>query len=501
MSLIGLDIGTTGCKAVVFDPEGRMLARAFREYGMVCDVPAKAEQDAEQVWALAKETLGEVASTGSARNARALSVSVQGDAIIPVDREFRALHPALLGMDYRSAAQARQCAELFGEFELFQRTGMRPHPLNSLTKVLLLRELAPAVFERAWKIVTYADFMLGKLGGEAVLDHTMASRTMAFDLAGGRWCEEIHRRLGLSPELWSATVPSGQKVGALRPALAEELGLPRRLVLVSGGHDQTCAALGAGAVREGRAVVSTGTAEVLSTALDKPVLSRAFFDGYYPCYRHVVPGRFFTFGLNHSGGVALRWWRDQFGAAEISEAAARGIEAYAVMDERLPTGPSPVLVLPHFTGRGTPSCDLAARGAVLGLTLATSRHDVFKGVLEGLCFELRANLEAWQAAGVRVDELVAVGGGAKSAAWVQLKADVLGRPVRTLRCPEAAALGAALLAGTAVGVYASLEEAVARAVVPDRQFEPMPDRAAHYRERWSVYQQAAAALQSLNPLL
>jgi len=167
----------------------------------------------------------------------------------------------------------------------------------------------------------------------------------------------------------------------------------------------------------------------------------------------------------------------------------------------LPTGPSPVLVLPHFTGRGTPSCDLAARGAVLGLTLATSRHEVFKGLLEGLCFELRANLEAWQAAGVRVDELVAVGGGAKSAAWVQLKADVLDRPVRTLRCSEAAALGVALLAGTAVGVYASLEEAVARAVAPDRQFEPTPDRAAHYRERWGVYQQVAAALQSLNPLL
>ncbi len=199
--------------------------------------------------------------------------------------------------------------------------------------------------------------------------------------------------------------------------------------------------------------------------------------------------------------MALRWWRDQFGAAEVAEAAARGIEAYAVMDERLPPGPSPVLVLPHFTGRGTPVCDLAARGAVLGLTLATSRHEVFKGLLEGLCFELRANLEAWQAAGVRVDELVAVGGGAKSAPWVQLKSDVLGRPVRTLRCAEAAALGAALLAGTAVGMYASLEEAVARTVAPERQFEPAPARVAHYQERWVLYQRVTGALQPFNPLL
>jgi len=501
MCLIGLDIGTTGCKAVVFDPEGRVLACASREYGMVCDAPAKAEQDAEQVWALAKEVLRELAATGHTRDARAMSVSVQGDAIIPVDREFRALHPALLGMDYRSAPQARQCAEMFGEFELFKRTGMRPHPLNSLAKVLFLRELAPDVFERSWKIVTYADFLLGKLGGEAVIDHTMASRTMAFDLADGDWCADLHQRLGLSRDLWSAPVPSGQVVGTLRSALAGELGLPPQLALVSGGHDQTCAALGAGAVREGRAVVSTGTAEVLSTALDKPVLSRAFFDGYYPCYRHVVPGRFFTFGLNHSGGVSLRWWRDQFAASEVAEAAASGRDTYAVMDAHMPGTPSPVLVLPHFNGRGTPVCDLAARAAVLGLTLATSRHEVFKGLLEGLCFELRANLEAWQVAGVRVEELVAVGGGAKSAAWVQLKADVLGRPVRTLCCSEAAALGAALLAGTAVGVYASLDEAISRAVVLDRQFDPVEDRVAYYKERWAVYRRATAALEPLNPLL
>jgi sugar (pentulose or hexulose) kinase len=182
MPLLGLDLGTTGCKAIVFDADGRLRARAFREYGVDCDAPAKAEQDAEHVWTLAKEALREVAAQAGEPPIRALSVSVQGDAIIPVDREFNALHPAILGMDYRSAAQARRCEEQFGGFELFLRTGMRPHPMNSLTKVLFLREHAPAVFARAWKIVTYADFILGKLGAEAVIDHTMASRTMAFDL-------------------------------------------------------------------------------------------------------------------------------------------------------------------------------------------------------------------------------------------------------------------------------------------------------------------------------
>lgn len=289
MTLIGLDIGTTGGKAIVFDPEGRARGRAFREYGVVCDAPAKAEQDAEEVWRQACETLAEAVARAGRPAVQALSVSVQGDAIVPVDCAFRPLPPALLGMDYRSAPYARRCEELFGAFELFQRTGMRPHPMNSLSKLLLLRELAPAVFERAWKIVTYADFMLGRPGGAAVMDLTMATRTMAFDLHTGQWNADLHARLGLDPDRWSRVVPSGTVVGEVQPKLAAQLGLRPGVALVTGGHDQTCAALGAGVVHEGRGVISTGTAEVLSAALDQPRLSRAMFEGFYPCYRHVVP--------------------------------------------------------------------------------------------------------------------------------------------------------------------------------------------------------------------
>lgn len=497
--LIGLDIGTTGCKAIVFDAEGRARGAGFREYGVVCDAPAKAEQDAEHVWALTKEVLREAAAKADHAAIQALSVSVQGDAIIPVDREFNALHPAILGMDYRSAAQSKQCEERFGGFELFQRTGMRPHPINSLTKVLFLRALAPAVFQRAWKIVTYADFILGKLGADAVIDHTMASRTMAFDLATKTWAADIHAALNLDPAIWSNAVPSGTIVGAIRPALAAELGLPRGLALVTGGHDQPCAALGAGVVREGLGVASTGTAEVLATAFDRPALTRAMFDGFYPCYRHAKPGMYFTFALNHTAGILLRWWRDNIATAEVTDAARLDRDPYQLMDERMPAGPSPVMVVPHFNGCGTPSCDLLAKGAIVGLTLATTRHDVAKAILEGLCFELRINLDAMRASGIGVDEIVAVGGGAKSHRWLQLKADILGRPIRTLRCREAACLGAALLAGSATGVFASLDDGVRRTVAMEREFTPDPDRMARYNERFASYRQIHPALSNVDP--
>jgi len=501
MKLVGLDVGTTGCKAIVFSPEGRVLGQGFREYGVICDGPAKAEQDAEQVWSLTKTALREAVSASGGKDIKALSVSAQGDAIIPVDEEFRALSAAILGMDYRSGPQAERCAEALGALALFERTGMRPHPMNSLVKVLLLRELAPAVFARATKIVTYADFILGKLGGEAVIDYTMASRTMAFELGAQQWSETIHQTFGLSKEIWSRPAPSGTAVGSLRPDLAAELGLPPDLVLVTGGHDQTCAALGAGAVREGVGVVSTGTAEVLSTALDRPVLSEAMFNSFYPCYFHAKGGMYFTFSLNHIGGILLRWWRDNFAGPDAAESMRQAMDAYQLIDGLMPQGPSPVMFLPHLNGSGTPTCDLRSKGAVVGLTLATTRHDVAKAILEGLTFELRLNLEAMRACGIRLDELVAVGGGAKSAVWLQLKADILNRPLRTVRCREAACLGAALLAGTGAGIYQNLEEAVAQTIHYEREYLPSADRVATYADRFAIYRELHPSLRALNSKL
>jgi xylulokinase len=501
MKLVGLDVGTTGCKAIVFSPEGQVLGQGFREYGVICDAPAKAEQDAEQVWSWTKAALREAVTTSGGKDIGALSVSSQGDAIIPVDSEFRALHPAILGMDYRSGPQAERCAEALGALALFERTGMRPHPMNSLVKILLLRELAPAVFARAAKIVTYADFILGKLSGEAVIDYTMASRTMAFELGAQNWSETIHQAFGLNKEIWSRPVPSGTAVGRIRPELAAELGLPPDLVLVTGGHDQTCAALGAGAIHEGMGVVSTGTAEVLSTPLARPVLTEAMFNSFYPCYLHARSGMYFTFSLNHIGGILLRWWRDNFAGPETAESTQNAMDAYQLIDARMPQGPSPVMFLPHLNGSGTPTCDLHSKGAVVGLTLATTRHDVAKAILEGLTFELRLNLEAMMACGIRLDEFVAVGGGAKSEVWLQLKADILNRPLRTVRCREAACLGAALLAGTGAGIYQNLDEAVAQTVHYEREYLPSADRVAAYVDRFTTYRELHPSLRAINSKL
>lgn len=501
MHLLGLDVGTTGTKAVVFDLDGNIKGYGFHEYDVICEKPGYAEQDPEKVWELTRQVIRKAVADSGAKDIRALSLSVQGDAIIPVDKNIRPLHNTLLGMDYRSVEQGEACANIFGDRGLFDRTGMRPHPMNSLTKILWFKDHMPEVFRNAFKFMTYADYILSKLGAEPVIDFTMASRTMAFDLAQKKWSEDILDRVGVEESRLSKAVPSGEVVGEINPALAEELGLPKGTLLVAGGHDQPCAALGAGVVEENIAIDSHGTAEVVSTAFKTPMLNDQMYNGYYPCYCHAKNGMYFTFSLNHIGGILFKWYRDNLGHAEVKEAEELGIGAFQLMETKAPKGPSSVLVLPHFNGSGTPWCDLDSKGAMLGLTMATTRHDIVKGILDSLTYELRINIETMRKAGITINQLRSVGGGAKSPIWLQIKADVTGCTVATLKVREAACLGASLLAGTGAGGYRNLDEAVQRTVALKDIYYPDAEAQKLYDEKYGVYKDIYDTLKSINKRL
>jgi xylulokinase len=495
MLLIGLDIGTTGCKACVFDESGRLRGQALRECAVISTRPAMAEQDAEAVWLAVKDVLREsAAQSGRADEIAGLSISSQGDAIIPIDRSYNALHPAILGMDYRCEAQALELSEKFGSRALFNRTGMRPHPMNSAVKILWLGRYQPGAFNAAWKITTYADFIAGKLCGEAMIDYTMASRTMCFDTGEKKWAADILDALGMDESKLSAPAASGRIIATIRRDVAGQTGLPAAVKVVTGGHDQCCSALGAGVIGNNRAVLSCGTAEVLSTAFSSADFADALYENYYPCYLSAVEGLSFTFSLLHVGGIILQWYRDNIATAEVLEAAKNGTSPYTEIDKAMPDGISPVMILPHFNGSGTPYCDMKSKGAILGLSLSTTRHDIARAILESLAFEQRINLDKMEEGGVVVDELAAVGGGARSPRGLQLRADILGRPLMTLAVREAACLAAALLAGTALGVYSTIREAVQTTVRPDKMYSPDPVKEKAYKERFAIYSTLYKAL-------
>ena len=497
MQLAGLDIGTTGCKAAIFDEVGTLLASASREYAVDIPHPTWAEQDAENVWRLAQDALGEAIAAAGTREIVAIGLSVQGEAVMPVDARGRALRPAILGMDTRVGRQNEWLRQTFGGEHLFARTGMPIHPVNTLPKLLWLKKHEPDIWDGATQFLLYEDFLIHRMTGEAVISRCLASRTQLFDIPENRWSAEILRALELNESRLAKVVPSGFAAGPMDAGLAQSLGLRKAPLVVTGGHDQACGALGVGLTRPGLAMVSTGTAEVVEVALPEPALNETLYNGNISVYAHVVPGLYLAMALNHSGGLLLRWFRDTVCQEELRQAQERGVDAYNLILADASPDPTDLLLLPHFGGSGTPMVDTASKGAILGLTFSTSKTELAKAVLEGLTYELRINLDLLREGGVDIRELRAIGGGARSDLWLQLKADITATPVVRPRVTEAACWGAALLAGVGAGVYASAAQASEEMLNLEQRFEPDSERQAQYEERFALHREVYPALVSI----
>jgi xylulokinase len=492
MPVIAIDLGTTGCKAAVFDG-ARVLGSAYRHYEYRSPHDGWAEQDAEAVWSLVSDTVKQALTNATGKpSIAALCVSVQGDAIMPIDSSGRALHPAILGMDTRSAAEADDLESRFGRGPLYSMTGMPCEPLNAITKVYWLQRNAPELRASLWKYVHYEEFLLMKIAGVPAIDFSMASRTMAFDPVRKEWCGAILEQVGITPGELGNVSASGVPVGIILGPVADDWGISRSAIVVAGGHDQCIAAIGAGVVEPDLACYSMGTAEVISTCFDAPNTSPAMLENNYPCYCHAAPGLYFTISLNQSGGLSLEWFTDILHDGWLSEEDRR--EAYARHIGALELVPSPVLFLPHIVGSGTPACDHLSRGAFLGLSLKTGRQEMFQSVVDALAFEARLNLEVLDLLGIPVTELRAVGGGARSERILELKATVLRRPVRLLENPEAALLGAAILAQVAVGEFKDLTAACSECVRIARTVEPNLPAASAYDAAFERFRQLYPAL-------
>ena len=495
MAVIAIDLGTTGCKAALFEGS-RMLGWAYRHLSYTSPEDGWAEQDAEAVWRLVDQTVRQALSVcETAPPVEAIGVSVQGDAVIPIDHEGHALQPAILGMDTRSAQEAADLQEQFGRGQLYSLTGMPCEPLNAVTKMAWLVRNHPEMRRRVWKYAHYGEFLLMKLAGVPALDYTMASRTMAFDPVRKDWVPAILEFVGITPSELGNLSPSGAPVGIVLRHVADVWGISRSALVITGGHDQCMAAVGAGVIEPDLACYSMGTAEVIGTCFPFPRANSAMLAANYPSYCHAVASQYFTITLNQSGGLSLEWFRNNVMELEQLPEDA-GAAVYERLSEEVEIKPSPVLFLPHLVGSGTPTCDHLSRGAFLGLSLKTGRRDMFQAVVDALAFEARLNLEKLEDLDIHVAELRAVGGGTRSRRILELKATVLNRPIRTLRNPEAALLGAAILAQVAIGRFSSIEEACAECVRIDLTVEPRKDAEELYSAAFDRYRQVYTTLRS-----
>lgn len=489
MSLIGMDIGSTGCKAVAFDAEGNVLAQAYREYPEVYPAPGWIELRPQDMWQAICAVLGEVSSQLSSDPPQALSISALGEAFTPVDEQGNWLYNTIVSPDARAVAQAESWREKLGAQRVFEITGMPLHPSFTLNKIMWMRDERPDIHGRVWKYLLWPDMVFFKLGLEPRLDWSLAGRTMAFDVVNKCWSEEMLAAADIDPALFAEPIRPGTPVGELSQTAAEATGLPQGCLLVAGGHDQPMNALGAGIIREGMAVDGMGTVECITVAFDQPVLTQAMLRNNYCCYPHVYGDMYASLAFTYSSGSILRWYRDNFGRWHRQQAEAAGKDVYDVILADLPGGPTGLFLIPYFAGSGTPYLDALARGAILGLSLNVDEKTFVKALLEGICYEMRLNVERLAEAGVGIDRLRCTGGGAKSPVWLQLKADIIGKPAVTINVTESGCQAGAILAGVAAGVYGSVDDAVSQLVEERELFEPREQEHERYQEYYEVYKQ------------
>lgn len=486
MSLLGLDVGTTTLKAGLYGEDGTAQSIVTHEYGR------QAAFHPDDLWEGLRAVIAKVRSAVPGVGIRAVAVSSHGESVVPLDADHQPLGPFILNTDCRGAREAEAYAQRFGKTALFERTGLPVHPMYTLIKIAHLKRTDPARFQRARYFRCVEDWILDRAGVGAFISTSLASRTMGLDLVAGTWAADLVEHAGIGVDALAVPVPAGTPLGHASARAAVDLGLPFDALWVAGGHDQGCCSLGAGGFREGVAVDGTGTFECVSLPVTRPLLTADALRFNFPTECHTAAGRFLTL-VYIPGGIVLKWFRDTLSRAESGDAAAAGVDPYTVMLRDLPEEPTTVTVFPHLIGTGTPWLDAGAQGAILGITAETTYPELVKAVLEGITCEMQWNLSLQRGIGVSIDRIHAVGGGTRSDAWLQLKADVFDRPV-TVMPGEASCAGAAMCAGIGLGLFADAEEAGAAFQRPGRVFEPRPRQHALYMEKAERHRELASRL-------
>jgi xylulokinase len=486
MSLLGIDVGTTGCKAAIFSTEGSMIASAYEEYDVCRPRPGWAELDTAAVWEKVRRTIRAVVSRSAADPVTSLAVSSLGEAVVPVSADRRILGPSILNFDGRGEEYLHYLRATLDNEALYRVNGNTLGNQYSLTKLKWIKDHEPELYRRTHKFLHWSGFAAFMLGADPFLDYSLANRTLLFDVDRADWSEELLSRSGLDREKLPDLAPSGVAVGSLSRHAAADLGLPPAVSIVTGAHDQCANAVGCGVISEGRAVYGMGTYICITPVFSRRLQPAMMIERGLNTEHHAVPGRYVCFIYN-PGGALLKWFRDTFAAEEHRRAREAGADSYALLTSEMPSEPSSVTVLPHFAPTGPPGFITESCGVMAGLHLDTSRGDLLKGILEGVTYYLKECVDSLPPTGIEISDYRAAGGGSKSDAWVQICADILGRPFVRPAVTEAGALGAAIMAGVGSGLFPDYETGVQTMVKLDRSFDPDLKRQERYRERFETY--------------
>lgn len=482
--VIAHDLGTTGNKATLYDREGRLVGSAFNGYATEYARTGWAEQNPEDWWrAVCQSTRQLLQDTRTAKGDIAcITFSGQMQGAVALDAQARPLRNAIIWADQRALAQAAWIAERVPFEDVYRITGHRLSAAYSLAKILWVRDHQPEIFAQTHKFVHAKDAIVARLTGQFVTDPSDASSMNLYDLTAGTWSGRILEAVDLSADKLPQIRRSIDVVGAVRPEVADEVGVAAGTPVVIGGGDGACAAAGAGVIAEGSAYNYVGSSSWIALSTPHPI-----FDPDYRTFTfgHVIPDMVMPTGTMQAAGASYQWTRDQLAPLEKEMAERLGISAYDLTNlqlEGIAPGADGLFYLPYLLGERSPRWNPHARGAFIGLTIRHSRAHLFRAVLEGVTFNLRVILDAFRSQGTRIDAMRVIGGGARGRVWNQIMADIYGVPVQRLAIlEEATSMGAALVGGVGVGLYPDFTmiatmNAIAETITPDPQANALYER-------------------------
>ncbi len=491
MSLLAIDLGTTGVRAVIVTSDGRQIGSGEVEIGLHAPAPGWAEQPAEAFWqgtvqavrsALAQAAIDPASIAGIGFSHQRGTFALVGETGAP-------LHDFVVWMDHRGVPYLDEIRARMEPLSYYDITGVPIYFVSSLSKLVWFARERPALVDAAWRMWPIASVIMARMGvDDPPLDHATATFYGLLDSRSRQWSPEILDRLGLRADLLPRLAAPGTVAGTLsNPAAAAELGLRLGTPLVLGGGDQQCAALGSGMIEPGQGLINLGTATAVMAAVDGPARDTSEI---IPSACHALPDQYEMEGHTQASGIVFQRFRDEFAQPEVEIARQGERSPYDLLVEQASAsapGAGGLVFLPTFNGTTAPINFPQGSGALLGLHITHTRADVIRAMLEGMCYESRWILEHMEAGGTPVRTVYLSGGGSKSPFWCQLHADILQRPVTRSSTSNAAAVGAAICAGLGTGIFAGAAEGVRSLSRLAETYTPGSDASQAYRRSFELF--------------
>ena len=494
MLLLGIDIGTGGSRAVLIDESGGIVAAATVEHEPFASPQTGwAEQDPRDWWRASAEAIRTVLASDNVRagSVAAIGLSGQMHGAVLLDAQDEVIRPALIWCDQRSDLQCEELTKSIGAAELIRLTCNPALTGFTLPKLLWVRDHEPHSWQRVRSVLLPKDYVRFRLTGEKATDVADASGTLLFNVTQRKWSDEMLSATGIDSDLLPHAFESPEVTGKVTAEASQLTGLPTGIPVVAGAGDQAGGAVGIGIVQPGAVSATIGTSGVVFAATNSPALDP---QGRVHTFCHAVPGRWHVMGVTQGAGLSLRWFRDQFGAGTGSGDPYDRMTAEA---ESVPPGSNGLLWAPYLMGERTPHLDPHARAALVGVTASHTRAHVIRAILEGVAFSLQDSFEIFNEMNVPVETIRLGGGGARSALWRQIQADIYGHPVSTVEAEEGAAYGVALLAGVGVNVWPTVDAACAAVVRTHTTVDPNESAQRIYERQYKSYRALYPALRSI----